>query len=266
MSNAIAVRPLEHFKQTLTEQSAKIALALPQHVDASRFMQMAINAVAVNPYLLECDRPSLYMAIMNAAETGLEPDPKLGHVWFVPRKGKVQCQIGYRGYAALAYRSGMVESITAELVREGDRFEFELGTEGFIRHTPAFNKGAQVTHVWARALLKGGKSEFTVMSAAEVYAIRDRFSDSAKSGKFSPWSDPIAAESMMRKCPVRRLCKLLPVSTEMQRAITIDEAAEILEAPDTKGAPDALKSALPEVKASDDLNLEFHGEIPEDGQ
>jgi hypothetical protein len=62
--------------------------------------------------------------------------------------------------------------------------------------------------------------QFDVMSRAEIDAIRKR----SKSADDGPWVTDYAA--MAIKTVVRRLFKFLPVSIEMQSAVSLDEMAE----------------------------------------
>jgi recombination protein RecT len=74
--------------------------------------------------------------------------------------------------------------------------------------------------VYAVAKLKDGGVQFDVMSRAEVDGIRAR----SKSADNGPWVTDYAA--MALKTVVRRLFKFLPVSIEIQQAVTLDEQAE----------------------------------------
>jgi len=47
----------------------------------------------------------------------------------------------------------------------------------------------------------------------------------SKSGNFGPWKDHF--EEMSKKTAIRRLFKYLPVGTELNRAIAIDEHAAV---------------------------------------
>lgn len=190
---------------------------------AERLVRFAMNALEQNSYLGECDQNSFFLACSNAAMSGLEPDPNLGQIYFVPRKGRVYCQVGYKGFLSLAYRSGKVISVFAELVRKDDEFAYELGTSGFLRHVPKLGSKEPVVAAYARAVLAGGVQEFTVVPIAEIDAIRDKHSESAQRGK-GPWATHYA--EMAKKTVIRRLLKLLPVGEDLQRAIGIDELSE----------------------------------------
>lgn len=202
----------------------QIAAALPKHMTAERLTRVAMTALQRTPALLECDPKTLALAVMNAAELGLEPN-LIGHAYLVPfnnsktGRKEVQMMPGYKGLLDLARRSGDISTIYAEVVRDGDEFHVELGTSPSIHHKPAFNT-KPVTHAYAVALLKDGGSQFTVMSHEQVEAIRAK----SKAKSAGPWVSDW--DEMAKKTVLRRLCKTLPCSIELQKAVALDEHAE----------------------------------------
>jgi phage RecT family recombinase len=76
---------------------------------------------------------------MSAACLGLEVDGVTGQAYLIPFKGRAQLVVGYKGYNTLAARSGI--TITGAVVREGDEFDYQLGSAAFVRHKPKGSKG-----------------------------------------------------------------------------------------------------------------------------
>src|ERR671924_2141362 len=137
MSESILTQALEKARETpqqktvldlLQRSKPEIARTLPANVDVERFERIVRTEIRRTPKLLECDPYSLLGAVMWAAQLGLEPGP-LQHVHLIPYKREVVFLIGYRGYVELAFRSGQVKDVTGALVREGDRFEYQYGTQ-----------------------------------------------------------------------------------------------------------------------------------------
>lgn len=281
--------PLARFEASLRARADKLAAALPKHVTPDRFIRCALNLVSVNSDWLNAtkyDQASLYMSLMNAAQTGLEPDPQLGHLYIVPRYnrklGKLafQCQIGYRGMIRLAYQSGRVLDVGAGIVRQGDEFEWLEGTDSFVKHKRLAALDKPITHGFAYVKLQGGAQAVKVMPIEDINAIRDICSDAADKD-FSPWKR--FYEAMAQKTVLRPMLKLKPISLELSRAISLDEAAEIQNDRDASvSAPELLKQralahnplkpvsatiepeAVPAViDAPGQESLEFDGEIPE---
>lgn len=208
---------------------AQMAMALPKNLTAERLTRIVMTEVRKTPALLNCNQESLFGAVLQCAQLGLEPGSALGHCYLLPfgngkaRDGRPNCQliIGYRGMIDLARRSGQIQSIGAYVVHEADDFEYELGLHPDIHHKPSpLADRGPVTYVYAVAVLKGGGVQFEVMSRAEVEAIRKQ----SKAGNSGPWVTHW--EEMARKSVVRKLFKYLPVSIEAVRAVEIDEKSD----------------------------------------
>ena len=213
--------------QYLERYKSQIALALPKHLNPDRMARIVTTEVRKTPALLECSPKSLFGAVIQASQLGLEPGSALGHCYLLPfrnRKQKardVQLIIGYRGMIDLARRSGQVISIVARAVYEADTFTYAYGLEDTLEHAPFEGKDrGALTHVYAIAKLKGGGVQWEVMTRAEVDAIRAQ-SKAADSG---PWVTHY--DEMAKKTVVRRLFKFLPVSVEIQTAVGLDEQAD----------------------------------------
>lgn len=229
-TNAIvpAAKRMSTLRALLEGKRDAIQAILPRHLSAERVLKVAMVAASRNPALLECDQVSILRAVMIAAQLGLEPDGPLGHAYLVPYRNnktgrmEAQFQIGYRGLIDLARRSGQIESIEAHVVHEGDAFECEFGLNPVLRHIPAWDapETGKVRAVYSIARLKGGAVQVEVMTVAQVDGIRRR----AKAGNSGPWVTDY--DEMTRKTVVKRIAKYLPLSVEMARAITADNAAE----------------------------------------
>jgi recombination protein RecT len=215
----------------LETYKGEIQRALPRHMTADRMARIALTEFRKNPNLMKCDPASLFGAVIQCAQLGLEPGGALGHAYLIPfenrKKGitEVQFIIGYRGMIDLARRSGQIVSLEAHAVYEGDQFVCEFGLESTLKHVPDWQnanrtKDDKLQFVYAVAKLKDGGTQFEVMSRAEVIAIRAR-SRTASSG---PWVTDFPA--MALKTVIRRLFKYLPVSVEMQQAVGLDEQVE----------------------------------------
>jgi recombination protein RecT len=217
--NTKPVKPIDSVRATLERMRPQLEMALPRHISTDRLLRVAITAIQQTPKLLECDRTSLFAAVMTAAQLGLEPDGVLGQAYLVPFGGKVQFIPGYKGLIALARNSGEVESIAARLVHAKDRFAYAFGLEEKLDHIPASGDRGEVTHVYAVARFRTGGHHFEVMSRDEVEAVRRR----SPAGNSGPWKDHW--EEMARKTAIRRLAKYLPLS--VQKAAAVEDQAEL---------------------------------------
>lgn len=199
----------------------KIGRALPSHISAEKMARVFLTACTTTPKLLECDPASLMQAVMEASSLGLLPDGVLGHGYILPYKSKAKFIPGFRGLMDMARRSGAITRIDARVVYENDYFDYEYGLEPALKHKPASSDRGGLVAVYAAAKFsETNEVAFEVMSRAEVDAIRKR----SPAGSYGPWVTDY--EEMARKTVIRRLMKYLPLSPDIQAAVTADEYAE----------------------------------------
>jgi len=222
----------ETVRDLLRKSEASLAAALPSGIPVSYMIRVVLTVVQRNPELLECYPLSLLGAVFQAAQLGLVPDGVLGQAYLVPfrntRKNRKEVQFipGYRGLITLVRRTGDLSTIDADVVRAKDRFLYTRGTSPTLEHVPYEGDGeaGELVKVWAIAKLKDGGYQIKVMNKREVDAIKAR-SASVRAKRESPWdTDP---EWMWKKTCLKQLCKLLPVSVETQRAMALDDKAEV---------------------------------------
>lgn len=238
-ARATAVQSL---RALLEKSRQQIEMALPRHLTAERMMRVVMTAVQRTPALLECSQLSLIGAVIQASQLGLEPDGMLGRAYLIPRRNRKTRQVeacfmpGYLGLIELAQRSGKVSWIAAELVWSGDHFAVKYGVDREITHVPDLDAPERLAWdakekdlrglrgAYAVVKYKDGSADFEYMPKARLDALRN-FSDSVGS-EYSPWNSPLAVEDMYRKCPIRKLAKRCPLSSEFQLAAQLEEAAE----------------------------------------
>jgi recombination protein RecT len=212
----------------LDSKKKQLAIALPKHITVERMLGVALRSIQKTPQLVECDQASLINAVFQSAQLGLECDGVLGHAFLVPFKKKVVLIPGYKGLLKLARNSGEISTIQAHEVRQKDTFKFHYGLDPILEHipTPDDDPGGIVAF-YAVARLKDGSTQFEVMWVRQVNAIRDRsegYRAAKQYGKSTPWETDYA--EMGKKTALRRLCKMLPSSVELARAISLDEEAD----------------------------------------
>ncbi len=258
----------------LEQMKGEIARCLPKHLTTERMTRIALTELRKTPKLQECEPMSFIAAIMQASQLGLEPGV-LGSCYLIPffngKTGKTECNFipGYRGFLDLARRSGQIVSLTAHTVYENDEFIYEYGLEEKLIHKPTMNDKGVLIAVYSVAKLKDGGHQFEVMSKKEVDDIRKQ----SKSGNSGPWVTHY--DEMAKKTVLRKLFKWLPCSVEMQKAIVLDEHADV-GIQDIKAAAseefnidfntgttfDAETGEIaPEIKPADDLSSKLDGVI-----
>jgi recombination protein RecT len=235
----------ERARKTLQAQIANMAKeferALPEKIGVERMMRVVMTAILKNPTLALCEPTSFMGSLLQALQLGLEVNTPLGQAYLIPRKRKDrngqflywECnfQIGYQGLLALCYRycdkdgKCAYRMITAEIVHEGDYFDYRYGTKQFLDHRPEGIKGAKPTHVWALYELDNGGQRFVVWTWDEAMAHGEEFSDSFN--KDRPWASPwlsseTSQEEMAKKSVMKSLLKYAPKSVEIESAVNAD--------------------------------------------
>ncbi len=253
-------------RQAIEAQSSAFRTVLPRHVDPDRFARLTLAAIKATPELMQCFRTeqgktSVLIAAMQAAAVGLEPNTPTQDAWILPRRNKgtweAQLMIGYRGLLKLARRSGSIETIYAEVVREGDQFEWSRGLDrDVLDHTPGDGTG-ELTHAYAVARYRGGGYSFIVLNRAQVEA-RRALSDSWRNEKarpYSPWTR--WTEAMWRKSAIRALIPYLDLSPDVDRAVALDEKP--LHFDDEAGVIE-VASTFGELTTGDDEPVDVEGQ------
>jgi recombination protein RecT len=127
----------------------------------------------------------------------------------------------------------MASSIDMQAVYENDFFEYEFGTDGFIKHRPTLKNRGEVIAYYAVAKLKNGGSVFKVMSKDECVEHGKTHSKSYTDGRFdknSPWAKDL--DAMCKKTVLLQLAKLMPKSVELQKALAMDNTTKSVFRPD----------------------------------
>lgn len=218
----------------LEAYKTEISRALPKHMTADRMARIALTEFRKTPALMKCDPATLFGAVIQCSQLGLEPGGTMGHAYLIPFENRkrgttdVQFIIGYRGMLDLARRSGQIISISAREVCANDKFAYRYGIDETIEHVPSEGARGPVTHVYAVAKLKDGGVQFEVLTLAQIEEIRNGSQGYKMAIKYdrkdTPWISHFT--EMAKKTAIRRLFKYLPVSIEIQRAVGFDEYGE----------------------------------------
>lgn len=211
-------------QQYIKQMENEIKKALPSVLTPERFTRIVLSALSTNPKLGECTPQSFLGAMMTAAQLGMEPNTPLGQAYLLPywngRNNCYECQfqLGYKGLLDLAYRSGDISSIQAQIVYENDEFSYAYGLEPELKHIPAKADRGDPTHVYAVFRTKLDGFGYEVASIEDIRAHAQRYSKSYNSG---PWQT--SPEEMAKKTILRRVLKYAPLKSEFVRKLAQDE-------------------------------------------
>lgn len=221
------------------EAKARIVPLLPHGVDIARIAGEVNLAVGMNPEILQCTPASIIRAVGRAVTWDLTIGETVHLVPFnvnVAPKGqepkwekRLQAIQDYKGKIELIIRAGAAKSIDTQVVYAKETFEYEGGTEPFLRHKPATKLQDRGELLGAYAIADHGfnrKPTIRWMLLSDIDAIRKKHSKQWKNDACPPW--------YAMKTAVHQLAKLLPKNPRMAAVLKAFEEEEIEEAlPDT---------------------------------
>lgn len=226
------------------------AQVAPKHFSVDRLVKLAQASLSRTPKLAQCTPESVLVQLMRCAELGLEPNSPLGGIHLVPfdnrKTNRTECQgiIDYRALVALARRSDQISAIAARVVYANDQFDPYEDEKGihFTFKQAAGDRG-EMREVFAYATLKSGEVQFERMSKADIDRIRGR----SRASSSGPWVTDF--DEMAKKTVLRRLCKLLPLTTEAAAVLAEEEASEAEVAVELLPPPDYSASTKAKLAA-----------------
>jgi recombination protein RecT len=258
--------PAENLRGLLERMLPEIQKALPRTgaLDPERFARIALTTVKKTPKLLECRPESILAGVMSAAQLGLTVDGVTGDAYLVPYKNTAVLIPGYRGLMRMARNSGRVAKIEARCVYEGDEFRVAYGTDAQLVHNPdpwGSREQGDIIGVYALAKVLDDRGnaydQWETMSVEEVEKVRARSRAAEKGPWVSDWPE------MAKKTVVRRLAKYLPLDTEEQRAVAVEEQVDagVYNPAEEEGRIVDVEAAVARAEADADLsNLAAEGD------
>ena len=171
------------------------------------YKRATMNAIINNPALLKVNQDSLKAAIFRCVERGVMPDGEQAAL--VPYKGHVQAIMMVRGMLDKLRQWNPAAAVQAEIVYEGEHYQYELGTELTLTHIP--QRGIErawetMIAAWATIHYPGQvQPEYEWMWRDEIEAIRDRDKEKLSGPWVRDW------KRMVKKTVLRPLIQRQPI-------------------------------------------------------
>ncbi|HLV30477.1 MAG TPA: recombinase RecT [Chitinispirillaceae bacterium] len=258
-------------KERFNKYKETVEKMLPKSTDSDRYWAMYARIAQEfisNPKIT--DKKSILTCMFNAAKLNLNPDPIFGEIYFVPYKGTLTNQIGYKGMIKLSINSGLITDVRMGLVHEKDEWDFyenETGQHYYFKPNllEGKNRGRELFG-YSVFQKKDGSCSCHIMESYHIDEIKKMVL--ARTPK-SPWADSLFEPEMRKKTVLRRHWKTQPKSAEIAYAIEAEESlerGEILKTqhPELEGIIDDLvEKAESENNNNDEYEIQ-PGDLPFD--
>lgn len=235
--------------------------ALPKHQRGESQRYFSIYAQMAQTFLQDkniTNKQSILTCMFNAPKLGLNPDKVFGHIWFVPYKGVLTYQIGYRGMIQLSLNSGKVSNVRAGLVFEKDQWDYFEDEKGqHYIHRPAMREKDRGKEICGYSIFEDANS-IPHIHTMDSYHIDDikKMVLARMGGSSSPWSNALFEPEMRKKTVIRRHWKTEPMSAEIAEVIESEERNERGEVPSKEDQDKAMDFIIDNCDTPDPSSYE----------
>jgi len=199
-------------QKTLEDYTSNKKLILPENYSVENALKSAwlVLQETVNkdkqPVLTACSKPSIANALLDMAVQGLNPGKK--QCYFIAYGNKLLCQRSYFGTMAVAREVAGATNIWAEVVYEGDVFEYSLskGQKSIKEHTQKLENIDSGTILAAYCVLdfEGKPSHTEIMTMAQIRKSWEK----SKANLGSPAAThSMFPDEMCKRTVISRACK-----------------------------------------------------------
>jgi len=193
----VQVRQPDIIQQVKASQSG-LRDALAERIGVERFTRAAVTALRTTPALMRCTPESVLGGLFVAAQLGLEVGGPRAYAHLVPYGRDAQLIVGYKGYVELFYRAG-AKSVTANIVREGDRLERRTDENGRLsilwEDADPFDSERAPVGALAVITMASGEVLPHFMTKAQILKHKPR---TAKAGPWSDWEEQMWLKTVLR--------------------------------------------------------------------
>ena len=211
------------FPEMLQKVLPEIKKALPSHLNGDRMARIALTAFRRNPALGKCDPRSVFAAVIQASQLGLEIDTQ-GRAFLVPYREECQFIPGWRGLVDLMNRSREGTCFTG-VIYEGQKFRHVMGDRPglVIEEYDGEELEGKIEFAYAVGWVKG--AQWPVIerwSTPKIRRHRDKYNKVGdRHYSFKNW------EMYCRKVVLLQVLKYMPCSAELMTAMELSTAADL---------------------------------------
>jgi len=224
---AVATTPAQAVKMrvdVLNKRKEALGAGKSTEIVVEREIRAASIMIMNSKDLQEADPNTIYTALSIAVNSGIGLCN--GHGYLVAYNGKCSFVPGWKGLVDLVSRSGRANVWTG-VVYEGDKFDYELGANPFLRHKPEGDSDdwKDATHVYAVGRVKG--SDYPIIVVWTVKKVIKHLNKFNKVGtRHYALKGDNNMEMYARKVVLLQAIKYLPSSQDLATAVNAEVAAE----------------------------------------
>jgi recombination protein RecT len=192
----------------ISEMTNTQQLALPDNYSAANAIKSAWLMIQEDEKTLKCTKESIANSLLDMVVQGLTPAKK--QCYFIPYGNKLTLSRSYMGTVAVTKRVKGVVDVRAEIIYDGDEFEYEIDvltqTKKITKHKQSFSNIDinKIKGAYAVVIRNDGEPNFVeIMTKAQI---EKSWSQGAMKGN-SP-AHKNFTEEMSKKTVINRACKL----------------------------------------------------------
>jgi len=237
MNNLPAKDKMVQFREWLSGFTGHMDKFRDRYLDTDSLFKLTEMTIIRQPLILQCmqspeGKMSVLNCIMSAKELQLRPGGARAQIHFVPFKKDLVWIltpiIDYRGHIAIIKRTNPGVNFSGEPVHEVDEFDFEDGSNPFIRHIRSRDPKRDESPLIAAYSVchPADPKAFKPQKVMLAHEILKRMAVSrGASSDYSPWKR--WPEMMWVKTAHKGLTNIIEGSEEISRALEIDDKGEI---------------------------------------
>lgn len=232
-------------------QPDRFVMILKNYLRSAPSSAKMVEALSTN----EAARRTLLQEAIKCASEGLVPDGKeavINLTWSKDSGNVFQYMPMVIGITKTIMNTGMVSGISTEVICENDKYEYDLGSDPYVKLQKALKGRGEMIAAFASVKLKGSTTNIVeIMTADEVNAVAKRSRSKNKEGQaIGPWVTDTG--EMWRKTVLRRLSKRLPRSNEQTELLdsvlnSVDEDFDLSPQPEVETAPKEMPKGLAKI-------------------
>ncbi|AEX84752.1 RecT-like single-strand DNA annealing protein [Marinitoga phage MPV1] len=160
------------------------------------------------PVLQSCTKESITNSLLDMVIQGLSPAKK--QCYFIPYGNKLQLQRSYFGTVAVIKRLKGVKNVFANIIYEGDEFEYtidlETGVYKIIKHKQDFRNIDPHKILGAYAVIVTEDDQPNYVEIMNINQIKDSWNQGKMKGNSN--AHKIFTDQMVKKTVINRACKM----------------------------------------------------------